>query len=214
MSGCESWTVKKAEHQRIDAFWTVMLEKTLEGPLDYKELQPVHPKGDRSWIFIGRTDVEAETVILWPLDAKSWLIWKDLDAGQDWRQQEKGTTENEMVWWHHHLNGHKLGYTPGVGCGQEGRACCSLCSHAELDTTEQLNWTELNCAVVWTFFAIENNKIFLLIRSGWFDKRILGQYTPFHLTLIWVLNRGWQIRFRRHGEVSLGLHFLILDCTV
>ena len=100
MYGCESWTVRKAEHWRIDAFETVVPEKTLESPLDCKEIQPVHPKGDQSWVFIRRTDVEAETPILWPPDAKSWLIWKDPDAGKDWEQEEKGTAEDEMVGWH------------------------------------------------------------------------------------------------------------------
>ena len=119
-----------------------MLEKTLESPLDCKEIQPVHPKGDQSWVFIGRTDAEAEMPILWPLDAKSWLIWKDPDAGKDWRQEEKGTTEDEMVGWHHQLNGHGFGWTPGVGNGQEGLACCSSLSCKELDMTEWLNWTE------------------------------------------------------------------------
>ena len=109
MYGCESWTVKKAEHQRIDAFWTVMLEKTLESPLDSKEIQPVHSKGDQSWVFVGRTDVEAETPILWPPDVKSWLIWKDHGAGKDWGQEEKGMTADEMVGWHHWLNGHEFG---------------------------------------------------------------------------------------------------------
>ena len=90
-------------------FWSVVLEKTLESPLDCKEMQPVHPKGDQSWVFIGRTDAEAETPILWPPDAKSWLIWKDPDAGKDCGQEEKGTTEDEMVGWHHWLNGHGFG---------------------------------------------------------------------------------------------------------
>ena len=90
-------------------FWTVVLEKTLETPLDCKEIQPVHPKGDQSWVFIGRTDVEAETPIFWPPDAKSWLIWKDRDAGKDWGQEEKGTTEDKMAGWHHLLNGHQFG---------------------------------------------------------------------------------------------------------
>ena len=109
---CESWTIKKAEHQRIGAFelleeWTrveLVLEKTIESPLDCKETQPVHPKGNKSWIFMGRTDAEAEAPILWPPDAKSWLIWKDLDAGKECRREEKGTTEHEMVEWHHRLN--------------------------------------------------------------------------------------------------------------
>ena len=102
--GCECWTIKKAEH----LFWTVVLEKSLESPLDCKEMQPVHPKGNQTWIFIGRTDAEAETPILWPSDAKNWLLGKDSDAGKDWRQEEKGTTEDEMVGWHHRLNGHEF----------------------------------------------------------------------------------------------------------
>ena len=122
-------------------FWTVVLEKTLESPLDWKEIQPVYPKGDQSWVFIGRTDVEAETPILWPPDAKSWLVWKDPDAGKDWRQ-EKGMTEDEMVGWHHRLNGHEFEGTPEVGDRQGGLACCSLRGHKESDTTEWLNWTE------------------------------------------------------------------------
>ena len=98
----ESWASKNW------CFWTVVLEKTLESPLDCKEIQPVHPKGDQSWVFIGRTDVEAETPILWPPDAKSWFIWKDPDVGRDWRWEEKGMTEDEMVLWHHWLNGHEF----------------------------------------------------------------------------------------------------------
>ena len=130
----ESWTLKNW------CFWTVVLEKTLESPLDNKEMQPVHPKGNQSWIFIGRTDAEAETPVLWPPDVKSWLIGKDPDAGKDWRQEEKGTTEDEMVGWHHWLNGHGFRWTPGVGDGQGGLACCSPWGHKESDTTEQLNW--------------------------------------------------------------------------
>ena len=118
-----------------------MLEKTLESPFDCKEIQPVHPKGDQSWVFIGRTDVEAETPILWPPDAKSWLIWKDPDAGKDWGQKEKGMTEDEMVGWHHWLNGHGFGWTPRVGDGQGGLACCGSWSCKESDMTE--HWTEL-----------------------------------------------------------------------
>ena len=107
MYGYESWTIKKAEHLRIDAF-ELVLEKTLESPWDHKEIQPVHPKGDQSWIFTGRTDIEAETPILWPPDAKSWLIWNDPDAGKDWGQEEKGATKDEMIGWHHRLNGHEF----------------------------------------------------------------------------------------------------------
>jgi len=124
-------------------FWTVVLEKTLESSLDCKEIQPVHPKGNEFWILIGRTDVEAEALILWPLDGKNWLTWTDPDAGKDGRREEKGTTEDEIVAWHHRLNGHEFEYTLGVGDGQGGLACCSPWGCKESDTTEWLNWTEL-----------------------------------------------------------------------
>ena len=131
----ESWAPK------IWCFWTVVLEKTLESPLDCKEIQPVHSTGDESWVFIGRADGEAETPIIWPPDGKNWFIWKDPDAGKDWGLEEKGTTEDEM-WWHHQLNGHEFGYTLGAGDGQGGLACCSSWGRKELDTTEWLIWTE------------------------------------------------------------------------
>ena len=140
----ESWVLKN------EYFWTVVLEKTLESPLDCKEIQPVHPKGDQSWIFIGKTNVEAETPILWPPDAKSWLIGKDPDAGKDWRQEEKGMTEDEMVGWHRVLNGHVFEQAPGVGDGQGSLACCSPWGRKESDT-EQLNWTE---KIMWLLLAI------------------------------------------------------------
>ena len=131
----ESWALKNW------CFWTVVLEKTIEGPLDCKEIQPVHPKGDWSWVFIGRTDVEAETPILWPPDVKSWLIWKDPAAGKDWGQEEKGTTEDEMVGWHHWLNRHGFGWTSGVGDEQEGLACCgSWGCRVGHDWVTELNW--------------------------------------------------------------------------
>ena len=119
-----------------------MLEKTLESPLDCKEIQPVHPKGDQSWILIGRTDAEAETSILWLPDVKNWLIGKHPDAWRDCGQEEKGTTEDEMAGWHHWLDGHEFKWTLGVGDGQGGLACCDSWDHKELDTTEWLNWTE------------------------------------------------------------------------
>ena len=125
-----------------------MLEKTLESPLDCKEIQPVHRKGDQPWVFIGGTDVEAETLILWPPDVKSWLIGKDPDAGKDWGQEEKGTTEDEMVGWHHRLDGYGFGWTPGVGDGQGGLTCCGSWGHKESDMTERLDWTELNSTSV------------------------------------------------------------------
>ena len=136
----ESWVLKNWW------FWTVVL-KTLESPLDCKEIQPVHPKGDQSWVFIGRTDVEAETPILWPPHSKSWFIRKDHDAGEDWGQEEKGATEDEMVGWHHRLDGHEFGWTLGVGDGQGGLACCDSWGCKESDMTEwltDLDWTELN----------------------------------------------------------------------
>ena len=133
----ESWV------QKNWCFWTVVLERIFENPLDCKEIQPAHPRGDQSWVFTRRTDVEAETPILWPPDAKSWLIWKDPDAGKDWGQEEKGTTEDKMVGLYHWLNGPGFGWTLEVGDGQGGLACCGSWGHKESDTTEQLNWTEL-----------------------------------------------------------------------
>ena len=141
MYGCESWTIKKAEHRRIDAF-ELLLEKTLESPLDCKAIQPVNPKGNPSWLFIGRTDAEAETPILWPPDAKNWLTEKDPDAGKDWRREEKGMTKDEMVGWHHQLNGHEFEQALGIGDGQGSMGCCSPWGRKELDMTEWLNWTE------------------------------------------------------------------------
>ena len=133
----QSWMLKNW------CFWTMVLEKTLENPLDSKEIQPVNPKGNQSWIFIGRTDTEAEVPILWPPDAKNWLNGKDPDAGKDWRWEEKGMTEDEMVGWHHWLNGHEFEWTLGVGDGQGVLGCWSPWGRKESDTTEQLNWTEL-----------------------------------------------------------------------
>ena len=139
--GCESWTIKKAERRRIDGFLTVVLEKTLESPLDCKEIQPVYPKGDQPWVFIGRTDAEAETSILWPPHVKSWLIWKDPDSGRDLGQEEKGKTEDEMAGCHHQLDGHKFEWTPGDGDGQGGLACCD--SWGPKSWTRLNDWTEL-----------------------------------------------------------------------
>ena len=120
-------------------FWTVMLEKTLEIPLDGMEIKPVNPKGNQSWIFIGRTDAEAETPVLWPRDVKNWLTGKDPDAGKDWRQEEKGMTEDEIVGWHHRLDGCEFEQVLGVGDGQRGLVCCCSRGHKESDTTEWLN---------------------------------------------------------------------------
>ena len=129
----ESWAPKNW------CFWTVMLAKTLESPLDGKEIQPVKPKGNQSWIFIGRTDAEAETPILWPPDTKNWLPGKDPDAGKDWRREEKWTTEDEMVGWHHQLDGREFEQALGVGDGQGSLACCSPWSHR---VGQGCDWTD------------------------------------------------------------------------
>ena len=129
-------------------FWSVVLEKTLESPLDCMEIKAFDPKENQSWIFIGRTDTEAEIPILWPPDAKNWLIGNDPDAGKDWRQEEKGMTKNEMVGWHHQLDGHEFEQAPGVGDGQGGLACCNPWDRKESDTTEWLNWTEHHWKIV------------------------------------------------------------------
>ena len=146
MHGYESWTIKKAEHLKNWCFWTVVLEKTLESPLDCKEIQPVHPRGNQSWIFIRRIDAEDETPIVRPPDAKNWLIGKGPDARKDWRH-ENGMTEDEMVGWHHWLDEHEFEQAPGVGDGQ-GSLVCMACmdpspqGHKESDMTEWLNWIE------------------------------------------------------------------------
>ena len=129
----ESWVLKNWY------FWTVVLEKTLESPLCCKEIKLVNPKGNQPWIV---TDADAETPILWPPDAKSWLIWKDPDAGKDWRQEKKGMTEDEMVGWRHRLNGHGFGWTSAVDDGQAGLACCGSWDCKDSDMTEWLNSTE------------------------------------------------------------------------
>ena len=137
----ESWAPKNW------CFCTVVLEKTLESTLDSKEIQPVHPRRNQSWIFIGRTDAIAETPIFWPPDAQNWLIGKDSDAGNDWRWEEKGTTEDEVVGWDHQLNGHEFEWALGVGDKQGSLAYCSPWGRKESDMTEQVNWTELKKAI-------------------------------------------------------------------
>ena len=140
MYGCESWIIKKAERWRIDAFELWCWRKTLESSLDNKKIQLVNPKGNQSWILTVRTDVEAETPILWPPDAKNWVTGKHPEAGKDWRQEEKGMTEDVMVGWHHWLNAHEFESTVGVGDGQGSLVCCSPLGHKESDTTECQNW--------------------------------------------------------------------------
>ena len=137
MYGCESCIIRMLSTKELMnwCFWTVVLEKTLESPLDFEKIQPVHPKGDQSWVFIGRTDVEAETPILWPPDAKKWLIRKDPDAGKDWRQEKKGTTEDEVVGWYHQLNRYEFEQAPGDGEGQGSLSCCTLWDQEVSDMT-------------------------------------------------------------------------------
>ena len=138
--------LKEGFEQKTWCFRTVMLEKTLESPLDCKEIKPVNPKGNQSWIFIGRTDAEAEAPILWPFDAKSWLIGKVPDAGKGWRQEKKEMTEDEMVEWHHRLDGREFKQAPGDGEGQGSLACCSPWGQkiqTQLSDWTELNWTEV-----------------------------------------------------------------------
>ena len=140
-NGCEMWELDHKEGWVLKnwCFWTVVLKKSLESPLDCKEIKPVNPKGYQLWIFIGGTDAKAEAPILWPPDAKSWLIGKDPDAGKDWRQEKNGMAEDEMFGWYHQLEGHEFEQVLGDGEGQESLACYSPWGHNELDTTEWLN---------------------------------------------------------------------------
>ena len=167
-------------------FWTVVLEKTLESPLDCKEIQPVHSEGDQPWDFLGRNDVKAETPVLWPPLAKSWLIGKDSDAGRDWGQEEKGTTEDEMAGWHHELDGHESVWTPGIGDGQGGLMCCDSWGRKDSDTTERLNWTDAlsnnnkEAEVEWFYEDLQDlleltPKKYLLINIGDWNEKVGSQ---------------------------------------
>ena len=175
----ESWG------QKNWCFWTVVLEKTLESPLDCKEIQPVHSEGDQSWVFFGRNDAKAETPVLWPPHAKSWLTGKDCDAGRDWGQ-EKGMTEDEMAAGHHWLDGCESEWTMGVGDGQGGLVCCASWGRKESDRTEQLKWTELNYSTI----ALEPTHMLFLLRFikrfilcfKWFLKSWYGTWKYFLYT--------------------------------
>ena len=147
MYQCEGWTVKKAEHRRIDAFELWYWRRSLESPLDCKEIKSVNPKGNQPWIFIGKTDAEAEAPVLWPPNEKNWLIGKDPDAGKDWKQEEKGTTENEMVGWNHELNGHESVQIPGDSERQGSLVCFSPWGRNESDTSEWLHKNSLSPAL-------------------------------------------------------------------
>ena len=173
----ESWALKNW------CFWTVVLEKALESPLDCKEIQSVHSKEDQSWVFFGRTDAKAETPVLWPPDAKSWLIWKDPDAGRDWGQ-EKGMTEDEMARWHHWLNGHEFRWTPGVGDGQGGLACCSSWGCRESDTTERLNWRKWRKKTKTWHIVVKREKGQVLLKEGMGE--VGWEFCPFGCScLVW-----------------------------
>ena len=149
-------------------FCIMVLEKTLESPLDYKEIKPVNPKGNQSWIFIGRTDAEASAPILWPRDVMSRLIRKDPDSGKDWGQEEKGTTEDEMVGWHHWLNGHGFEQAPGGGKGQGSLVCCSPMGCKELDMIEWLNSNN--------FICIHSGNCKRLINTYWIFKKLTNSH--------------------------------------
>ena len=162
----ESWAPKNC------CFWTVVLEKTLKSPLECKEIKPVNPQGNQSWILIGKNDAEAEAPILWSPDAKNWLIWKDPNAGKDWRQEEKEITEVEMVEWHHWFNGHEFEQAPEVGDGQGSLACCSPWGLKELDTTEQLNWNEIPVIFLHIFLSWSDYNAYLFFESCYFLSHI------------------------------------------
>ena len=162
-------------------FWTVVLEKTLESPLDYKEIQPVPSKGDQPGDFFGRNDAKAETPVLWPPHVKSWLIGEDFDAGRDWGQEEKGTTEDEMAGWHHWLDGRESEWTAGVGDGQGGLACCNSWGRKELDTTERLNWTKLLVSLIFSMIS----QVFISLISAFIF--ISFAYFEFNLPIFLVL---------------------------
>ena len=169
-------------------FWTVVLNKTLESPLDCKEIQPVNGKGNQFWIFIGRTESEPEAPILWPTGVKNRIIRKDLVAGKDWRQEEKRTTENEMVGWHHWLDGHEFEQALGFGEGQGGMACYSPWGCKELKMTERLNW-------------IGHTPWQILFVIGMFIQQDWGSLRPQHLSPVMSLpmNRSQCLAFTRHS---------------
>ena len=187
----EGWVLKNW------CFWTVVLEKTLESPLDCKEIEPVHSKGDGSWVFFGRNDAEAETPVLWPPHARSWVIGKDSDAGRDWGQGEKGMTEDEMAGWHQRLDGHECGWTPGVSDGQGGLVCCDSWGYKQSVTTERLKWTERR---------EEKTKGVIIVIN--LDSWIMLTDTTGRHNSVWCVWRtaGYlgEVKSRLDGEIGLG----------
>ena len=172
----ESWTLRNW------CFWTVLLEKMLESPLDFKEIKPAKPKANQSWMYIGRTDAEAATPIFWPLDGKSWLIAKDLDAGKEWGQEEKEVTEDKMVDWHHWFNGHEFEQTLGDSEGQGSLVFCSPWGCKELDMTEQLNSNNtFHTLVICKEYLSQSGggrKLKETITIMWCDPLIWGAWKP------------------------------------
>ena len=189
----ESWALKNW------CFWTVLLEKTLESSLDCKEIQPVHSEGDQSWDFFGRNDAKAETPVLWPPHVKSWLIGKDSDVGRDWGQKEKGTTEDEMAGWHHWLDGRESEWTPGVGDGQGGLACCDSWGRSQ---TWMSDWPELN----WK----------LLISPSYLNE-ILAGYSNLGCTFITLSMSchsllAWRVSVERSAVILMGIPLCVICC--
>ena len=171
MYGCESWTVKKAEHWRIDAFELWCWRRLFRVPWTTRNCnQSILKEISQPWDFFGRNDAKAETPRLWPLHMKSWLIGKVSDPGRDWGQEEKGMTEDEMAGWHHWLDGRESEWTPGVGDGQGDLACCDSWGRKESDTTERLNWTELNWIFLWEYFWMR----LILELVGWLNQIALS----------------------------------------
>ena len=193
----ESWVLKNW------CFWIVVLEKTLESPLDCKEIQPVHSKGDQPWVFFGRTDAKAEALVLWPPHAKSWLIGKDSDAGRDWGQEEKGMTEDEMAGWHHRLDRCEFEWTLGIGDGQGGLVCCNLWGHKESDMTERLNWTDDYSKIV--YFKSVNSMVlnYISIKSLKKKKKTI----KFPLCMLGVFQDSELPSIEKKIWVARGHHF-------
>ena len=223
MYGCQSWTIKKAEHQRIDAFEWWCWWKLLS-PLDCKKIKPVNKKINQSWIFIGSVYAEVEDPILWPTDAKNWLTGKDPDARKDSKQEEKGTTEDEMVWGHHWLDGHEVQQFEGFGDGKGKLACCSPWGHKELDITEWLNWlclpyfffqgtnTLISCLQSQSVMIWEPKKIKSLTVSIVFPSichEVMGLDAMTLVFWMLILSHIFTLLFHLHQE---SLEFLLTFC--
>ena len=204
----ETWALLRKLNTEELMVWTVVLERTLESPLDCKKIQPVHPEGNQSWIFIRRTDAEAETPIFWPPDAKDWLIGKDPDAGKDWRQEKKGMTEDEMVGWHHRLNGHEFEQALGVGAGQGSLVCCQSIGSQRVgyDWATEQNWTEYTMPrvnsdvdyglgdsevsrfIVWTNIRSDRGHSWRVRLCMWRNRENIGNFCAFCSILLWTEN--------------------------